>query len=182
MMIVATLAIVAWVDPSRASLCFQADGDVSCPTKEAHFPEGSFDDAAAAVASRPDYIAIEMIGALAGAAAATLMLRHLRGTSTPYDIPVALAALKLPAGALSAVLGLFAVQAGLLLGLPAIRTQGQLLAFAALFGFVGQQIMTRPMDQIGGILLAGGDTEDSRLPVSKIFRALIDQVRGTSSG
>ena len=37
-------------------------------------------------------------------------IRNLRGTSTPYDVPVALALLKVPLGAFTAILGLVAIQ------------------------------------------------------------------------
>jgi len=109
---------------------------------------------------RLDCAVVEILGTLAGAVAAALVLRNLRGTSTPYGLPVALALLKLPVGALSAVLGILVVRAGLLIGFPDISTPSQILALALVFGFFGQLIFTRPVDQIG-VKLAAGDPESS---------------------
>ena len=44
-----------------------------------------------------------VVGLAAGAFAAALAVRGMRGTSTPYGVPVAIAVLKLPAGALTAL-------------------------------------------------------------------------------
>ena len=74
-------------------------------------------------------------GALGGALAATLSIRNLKGTSTPYDVPVALAALKVPMGALTAILGLVAIQGDFIPGLTELDSQGQILAYALVFGF-----------------------------------------------
>ena len=177
----ATIVIVAAVDPFWAPLCFRTGSDIMCPMNVA--PSQEEPSAAAATASSwADYLIIEMIGLLSGAIGASLMLRHIRGTATPYSLPVAMAASKLPAGALSAVFGLWAVQAGFFLGFPGFGTQSQLLAWAALFGFAGQQILTRPTDQIGGMLLAGGDPELGRMPISEIANAWLSQIRGMPSG
>jgi hypothetical protein len=58
----------------------------NCPTSsgDAAGPGGS------------DILVVAALGALGGALAATLSIRNLRGTSTPYDVPVALAFLKVP--------------------------------------------------------------------------------------
>jgi hypothetical protein len=37
-----------------------------------------------------DILVVAMLGALGGALTATLSIRNLKGTSTPYDVPVAL--------------------------------------------------------------------------------------------
>jgi hypothetical protein len=53
-----------------------------------------------------DITIIEVVGLLAAALAAATAVRNVQGTSTPYGLPVALAVLKLPMGALTALLGL----------------------------------------------------------------------------
>ena len=62
-------------------------------------------------------------------------IRNLRGTSTPYDVPVALALLKVPLGAFTAILGLVAIQgelrpgpvgAGLAAADPGVRAGARL--------------------------------------------------------
>ena len=117
-----SLAIVAAVSPSVAPLCFNVEGDVICPTTEAPVSLGRFDDSAYTSSSRMDCAVVETLGLLAGAVAAALALRNLRGTSIPYGLPVALAVLKLPVGALFAVLGVLVVRARLLIGFPDITT------------------------------------------------------------
>jgi hypothetical protein len=50
---------------------------------------------------------VEFAGILGASVAAVFALRKVRGSADPYSIPVALALLKLPTGALTAFLGLF---------------------------------------------------------------------------
>ena len=87
-----------------------------------------------------------LLGLLGGGLSAALFLRGLQGTSTPYDVPVALALLMLPSGALSALVGLLFVRGGFVPGLSQLDSQPQILAYAFLFG-VAQQIVTRLVDQ-----------------------------------
>jgi hypothetical protein len=90
---------------------------------------------------------VEIIGLAAASLTAAVSLSKLDGTSTPYAIPSALTLLKLPAGAVSAVLGLALANGGLIPGLNP-TTQGEILALAALFG-AGQQALTRFVDAKG---------------------------------
>ena len=53
-----------------------------------------------------------------------------QGHLDPYDVPVALAALKVPMGALTAILGLVAIQGEFIPGLSQLDSQGQILAYA----------------------------------------------------
>lgn len=94
-----------------------------------------------------DVILVESIGAAAAALTAALALSHLDGTSTPYAIPRTLALLKVPAGALSAVIGLLLVNAGTIPGIQ-LKTRGAVLAWAAIFG-AGQHAITRYVDSKG---------------------------------
>ena len=57
-----------------------------------------------------DILVVALLGLLGGALAAAVSIRNLRGTSTPYDVPVALALLKVPLGAFTAIVGLVAIQ------------------------------------------------------------------------
>jgi hypothetical protein len=59
---------------------------------------------------------------------------------------VALAALKLPTGAVTAVLGLLLVRGEFVPGLSALDTSGQILAWAVIFGYA-QLVFTRFVDQ-----------------------------------
>jgi hypothetical protein len=70
----------------------------------------------------------------------------MRGTSTEFSLPVALAVLKLPTGALTALLGLLLMRGGFVPGLTALDTPAQILSWALIFG-IAQQLVTRLVDQ-----------------------------------
>ena len=109
-----------------------------------------------------DSLVIEMHGASGGALAAVLAVRKMQGTSTPYSVPLALALvlalalalLKLPFGALSALLGLVLIHGRFIPGLTDLDSPGQILAYAIALG-VAQQAVTGLVDRRGHELLAG---------------------------
>ena len=78
--------------------------------------------------------------------AAAAAIRGIRGSSEPYGLPVALAALKLPTGAVTAFLGLVLMRGQFVPGLSALDTPAQILAWALVFGYA-QQLFTRLVDQ-----------------------------------
>ncbi len=91
--------------------------------------------------------------------AAAAALRKLRGSSEPYGVPIAIAVLKLPTGAVTAVLGLVLMRGGFVPGLSALDSSAQILAWAAIFGYA-QQLFTRLVDQQAHTVLdsvRGGD-------------------------
>ena len=122
--------------------------------REGRLPDGGAGDHGTAsadavmrsTAGRWDILTAEILGLIAAAVAAATALRSIRGTSTPYSLPVALALLKLPLGALTAVLGLLLMRGNFVPGLSALDTPGQVLAWAILFGYA-QQVFTRFVDQ-----------------------------------
>jgi hypothetical protein len=89
---------------------------------------------------------VALLGLVGGALSGTVAVRNLRGTSTPYAVPVALALLKLPAGALTGIVGLLLVHGEFVPGLTALDSQGQILAYAVVLG-VAQQLATRLVDR-----------------------------------
>ncbi|MEU0671062.1 hypothetical protein ABZ506_34520, partial [Streptomyces lavendulocolor] len=98
---------------------------------------------AAAAAGRPG---ARCPGGRPGAAvAAATSLRRIKGTSTPYNVPVALALLKLPTGALTAVLGLLLMRGEFVPGLQALDSSAQIVAWAVIFGYA-QQLFTKLVD------------------------------------
>jgi hypothetical protein len=90
---------------------------------------------------------------VAAGLASTFALRGIRGTSTPYSLPVALAVLKLTTGALTAVLGILLMRGAFVPGLSALDTSAQILAWAIVFGY-SQQLFTRMVDQQAQTVLA----------------------------
>lgn len=93
-----------------------------------------------------DVAVVGLFGLLGGSLTAAVALRKLRSASTAYDVPVALATLKVPLGAFTAIVGLVAVRGGFVPGLSVLDSQQQILAYALVLGFA-QQAFTRVLDQ-----------------------------------
>jgi hypothetical protein len=139
-------------------VCFQPnERTFVCPLSETVIPRGDpavqdVDEFESETASSQDVLIVELVGLVAAALAGAIALRDMRGTSTPYAVPVALIVLKLPAGALTAVLGLLFMRGGFIPGLTALDTSAQILAWAVIFGYA-QQVFTRLVDDQGQDLL-----------------------------
>lgn len=132
----APAAAVQAVAPDATSTPVLALETTSCPTGEAPGREPG----------QGDIQIILLMGALGGALAAAISIRNVRGASTPYDIPVALACLKVPTGALTAVVGLIAIRGNFVPGLSALDSQEQILAYALVLGYA-QQLATGFLDR-----------------------------------
>jgi hypothetical protein len=156
--------VVVHNDPSLLPLCFTET------VSTAGTGAGGGGDAVAATTACPssndasgptgdDILIVTLMGLLGGLLSAVFSLRNLRGTSTAYDAPVALAVLKSPLGALTAVTGLVLVHGEFIPGLSTLDSQGQILAYAFLFG-VGQQVFTRLVDQKAQSILEGISSKD----------------------
>jgi hypothetical protein len=133
------LAVMGLIWPETLALCF-GGAPMACPTGIAPSPR--------------DALVIEVLGAAGGALAAVLAVSKMQGTSTPYSVPLALAMLKLPFGALSAILGLVLIHGRFIPGLTELDTSGQILAYAIVLG-VAQHLVTGLVDRRGQELLAG---------------------------
>jgi hypothetical protein len=106
------------------------------------------DDATKATVSRAGLLVVELVGLTAAAVAAAAAIRRIKGSSERHSLPVALAALKLPTGAITAFLGLLLMRGQFVPGLSALDTSAQILAWALVFGYA-QQLFTRLVDQQG---------------------------------
>ena len=157
--LVAITIVVVWTNPVFMPLCFPSDGlasdgssTLNCPTGEGFsVPHGN------------DIVVVALLGLLGGALAAAVSIRNLRGTSTPYDVPVALSLLKVPLGAFTAILGLVAIQGNFVPGLSALDSQQQILAYALVLGY-GQQVFTYTLDRRAQTLLDGLPSKDGSAP------------------
>ena len=153
--LVGITVVAVWGKPSILPLCFPANGGdpnsilLNCPTGEN-----------VAAESPGDILVVGLLGLLGGALAAAMSIRNLRGTSSPYDVPVALAFLKVPLGAYTAILGLIAIQGEFIPGLSSLDSQGQILAYALLLGFA-QQVFTHSLDVRAQSLLEALPGKDS---------------------
>jgi hypothetical protein len=106
---------------------------------------------------------VALMGLLGGALSATFGIQKLRGTSTPYAIPVALSFMKLPAGALTGIVGLVLVHGEFVPGLSELDSQGQILAYAVVLG-VAQHLFTRFVDRRAETVLNSLPSKDSPTP------------------
>jgi hypothetical protein len=138
------VALLGILEPSALPLCFEPANNVVCATKE-HPVSGDIDQSIAEAAGNWDLALVELVGLIAAAVAAAVALRNIRGTTTPYGLPVALALLKLPTGALTAVLGLLLMRGQFVPGLSALDSSAQILAWAVVFGYA-QQLFTSLVD------------------------------------
>jgi hypothetical protein len=93
-----------------------------------------------------DTLFIEFCGFLGAAMSAALSIRNVRGSSDPYSIPVALSFLKLPTGALTALVGIVLIRAGLVPGIENLNSTAEIIAWALAFGF-SQQLFTGVVDR-----------------------------------
>jgi hypothetical protein len=121
------------------------------------------DDVVAETAKRWDLLVVELVGLTAAAIAAAAAIKNIRGSSDRYGLPVALAALKLPTGAITAFLGLLLMRGQFVPGLSALDTSAQILAWALVFGYA-QQLFTRLVDQQGQTVLNSVPTAHSPQP------------------
>lgn len=157
--LVAVTIAVVWTNPAFMPLCFPADGLAPDGSGRLNCPTGSN----FGVPHGNDIVVVALLGLLGGALAAAVSIRNLRGTSTPYDVPVALSLLKVPLGAFTAILGLVAIQGDFVPGLSALDSQQQILAYALVLGY-GQQVFTYSLDRKAQTLLDGLPAKDGSAP------------------
>jgi hypothetical protein len=132
LLVAGALAVLGVVRPDAIPLCFKPGRTQVCPTGDAP--------------TSTDMWLVEVVGLVSASVAAAFSLRNIRGTSTPYSLPVALALLKLPTGALTAVLGLLLMRGEFVPGLSALDSSAQIISWAVVFGYA-QQLFTGLVDQ-----------------------------------
>jgi hypothetical protein len=103
--------------------------------------------------SGPDVWIVAGLGLLGGGLASAVSVRKVVRSAAPYDVPLALALLKVPTGALTAVTGILLLGGGFVPGFSELDTQRQILAYALIFGYA-QQLATRYLDDRATNLLA----------------------------
>jgi hypothetical protein len=173
---VVSLAVYGWFSPSSLSLCFSPGSgssrevDVVCPTAEHHLVrepnEPKIDPSS--MADPSDIVTIEIAGIAGAALTVIASLRRIRGTDSPYMLPLASAVLKLPTGALSAFLGLLLIRGAFVPGLSDLDTRAQVLAWAAAFG-AAQHLVTRLIDDRAQMTLSEvGRTTDAAIDPERV--------------
>ena len=130
----AIFIVIVAINPSWVPLCFASAGKTTvCPT-------------GTGLPSSPDIVIVALLGLLGGVMAGAVSINKLRGTSTPYDVPTALALLKAPFGAMTAVGAIIFIRGGFVPGLSDLDSQVQILAYAFVFGYA-QQLLTGLIDK-----------------------------------
>jgi hypothetical protein len=165
------VAVMGYTNPTAVPLCFAPEeagkAVVVCPTAHSRtFPAtlaaGPAADIAVRQAARKgDLFLVEIIGLIAASVAAAVAIRGIRGSSEAVHLPVLLALLKLPMGALTAFLGLLLMRGQFVPGLSALDTSAQILAWALVFGYA-QQLFTRFVDRQGQTVLDSVRAADKR--------------------
>lgn len=99
-----------------------------------------------------DMLIVMAFGSAAAAFAAAVSLKGIQGTSTPYSVPLMLVLLRIPVGALAALMGLVLIHGGFIPGLSNLDSAPQIIAWAILFGIL-QESVTRLVDRQGKDIL-----------------------------
>jgi hypothetical protein len=148
-----------WANPTIIPLCFPSNGIPGSSDKLLNCPTGTDVPSVTSM----DIVVVALLGLLGGALAATMSIRNLRGTSSPYDVPIGLALLKVPLGAFTAILGLVAIRGDFVPGLSSLDSQQQILAYALVLGYA-QQVFTYSLDRRAQSLLNGLPAKDAGTP------------------
>lgn len=175
------VALMGWSHPTMIPLCFAPEESgravVVCPTAQSESfststdltgtqpsgtqpsetqpsdePRRDIDDAIKNTATPQDLLVVELVGLSAAAVAAIAAIRGISGSSERHGLPIALAVLKLPTGAITAFLGLLLMRGQFVPGLSALDTSAQILAWALVFGYA-QELFTRLVDRQGQTVL-----------------------------
>jgi hypothetical protein len=149
---------IGLVNPTLIPLCFAPEESgqamVVCPTGQSEAfstlnstsMESQARDHLREAVSPYDLFAVEFVGLVAAAIAAVAAIRGIRGTSGRSGLPVVIALLKLPTGALTAFLGVLLMRGQVVPGLSALDTSAQILAWALVFGYA-QELFTQLVDR-----------------------------------
>ncbi|MFE7941964.1 hypothetical protein ACFU46_32095 [Streptomyces griseoincarnatus] len=180
------VAILGFVDPGIVPLCFApevadtAEKVAVCPIGMRSIPEEAdpamISTLVADTAQGADFLIVELVGLVAACIAAAAALRRMRGTSTPFAVPLTLALLKLPTGALTAVLGILLMRGGFVPGLTNLDSSAQIIAWAIIFGYA-QQLFTHFVDNRAQSILAVGNagTTTPTVPTSPLVPATLNR-------
>lgn len=145
-----------WANPTDVSFCFVPEADAApvCPTG----------------AGRPqpdDVLVVALLGMLGGLLSGIMSIRNMQGTSVAYDVPQALAWLKLPLGALSAIGGLLVIRGEFVPGLSNLDSSDQVLAYAFVLG-VAQQLLVGTVDRHAQDLLGAAPGKGTSAPADRM--------------
>lgn len=136
--------------PEVWSLCFTSNDNPVCPTGDRPLPG--------------DIFFIEAIGMLAASLTGAKAILDLHKANSSLGVLVMTTLLKLPTGALTAILGFFILRGGFVPGFSNLDSSEQIIAYAALFG-AAQHLFTRAIDHQAMEILTGSSYEDEHVSV-----------------
>ncbi|MBM2616443.1 hypothetical protein JIG36_12835 [Actinoplanes sp. LDG1-06] len=150
LLLICLVALAAW-RPNLVPLCFVQNPppagpnlpNIVCPVKSIRNDNLTLLHTAP---SSLDFFTVAVLGLMGGALSSALFIRDLYANATPYNVTVPLALLKLPAGALTGLVGIILLAGEFVPGFSAIDKPIQILAYALVFGFA-QQLFTQYLDQ-----------------------------------
>jgi len=125
-------------------------------------PSTVAEPSAASSISTGDLASIEVWGVLGGLIGAIVGLRRMRTSRDPAGLHLTQLALKLPAGAMTALFGVVLLQSGIVPPLKPVAS-GQIAAYAVLFGFA-QEALTRFVDRQSARILDNAKPQSDKTP------------------
>jgi hypothetical protein len=131
LLLVVAVAVAGAAGVQTLRLCFEA-GALVCPTGLRTTPM--------------DTAVVALVGAAGGLLTAGWSLGSMRASSAPVWLAGLLLALKVVTGALTSIVGLLLLRGEFIPGFGTLRSSGQVLAWAAVFG-ASQQVFTRYVDR-----------------------------------
>ena len=149
-----TLMIVGFAAPRGIATCTvgtSANSAATCPAGGSH-PTG------------PDVLVVMLLGFVGAALSGAAAVRKLSGTATPYAVALASLALKLPAGALTALVGILLIRAGFASTVSA-DTQATVVGWAVVFG-AAQHVFLHFVDKQSQAVLGAIPTGAATAPAA----------------
>jgi hypothetical protein len=110
-----------------------------------------------------DIFIVMFAGILGATISAVFALKNVRGTPDPYSVPFVTAILKLPTGALTAVMGLLLIRGGFTPGFTGLDSAAQIIAYSIVFGYA-QHLFTSFVDRQANSILSATPSAGSPLP------------------
>jgi hypothetical protein len=174
--LVLAFSLVVIFNPQAVPFCFEPGSAPGADGVEVACPSG---DGPGQQAAPLDVVVVGLLGLLGGSLAAAVSIRNLRGTATPYDVPIALALLKVPAGALTALGALIAIRGEFIPGLSELDSQEQILTYALVFGYA-EQLLTGLIDRQAMGLLSSVPSKDAAQDRPQLAVAMRAPQEGTA--
>ncbi|MFJ1809069.1 MULTISPECIES: hypothetical protein [unclassified Streptomyces] len=129
---ICAITLVGVLHPSILDFCFESEGRIACPISS--------------VPRAGDIGVVEIAGVAGAMALVPASLRRFQGTVQISMLPFTCTVLKIPMGALCAILGLMLMEADFIPGFGGLNQRSEIIAWAAIFGCC-QEFVTGNLDR-----------------------------------